>query len=32
MLVVYPASAAFRREVNGKKEINVKDISEIPGY
>lgn len=29
MLVVYPAGAAFRREVNGKEEINVKDISEI---
>lgn len=32
MVVVYPASAAFRREVNGKEEINVEDISEIPGY
>jgi hypothetical protein len=32
ILLVYPASAAFRREVNRKKEINVRDISEIPGY
>ena len=32
MLVVYPSSAAFRREVNGKNEINITNINEIPEY
>ncbi|TKA52456.1 hypothetical protein B0A49_11025, partial [Cryomyces minteri] len=29
--VVYPASSALRRKMNGRKEINVKSINEIPG-
>ncbi|KAK4987612.1 hypothetical protein LTR66_007548 [Elasticomyces elasticus] len=28
--VVYPASSALRRKMNGRKEINVKTIDEIP--
>ncbi|KAF4550004.1 Hypothetical protein D9617_19g103090 [Elsinoe fawcettii] len=28
--VVYPASSKLRRELNGRKEINVKSIDEIP--
>ncbi|KAF5589470.1 catalase [Fusarium pseudocircinatum] len=30
--ILYPASSTFRRHLNGKKEINVKSIEEIPGY
>ncbi|OJD36038.1 heme-dependent catalase [Diplodia corticola] len=29
--VVYPASSSLRRKMNGRKEINVKSIDEIPG-
>jgi hypothetical protein len=28
--VVYPASSALRRKMNGRKEVNVKSIDEIP--
>jgi len=27
---VYPASSSLRRKMNGRKEINVKTIDEIP--
>ncbi|KAL3590812.1 hypothetical protein FPOAC2_13014 [Fusarium poae] len=30
--ILYPASSSFRRELNNKEEINVKNIHEIPGY
>ncbi|KAF4944444.1 hypothetical protein FSARC_14677 [Fusarium sarcochroum] len=29
---LYPASATFRRHLNGKEEVNPKSINEIPGY
>jgi len=29
-MVVYPASSKLRRKMNGRKEINVKSIDEIP--
>lgn len=28
--IVYPASSNLRRKMNGRKEVNVKTIDEIP--
>lgn len=30
VVLVYPASSALRRKMNGRKEINAKSIDEIP--
>ncbi|KAF4995944.1 hypothetical protein FGRMN_4799 [Fusarium graminum] len=30
--ILYPASSAFRRQINKKEEVNVVSLDEIPGY
>ena len=30
MVVVYPASSAYRRKLNGRKEVHITSIDQIP--